>query len=685
MNNTNLLLRHNYVAVPSGNDVAGQEALATVMMNIAYYGFALSTEAYKAVAKLDATELALWWSALESELKHVTGASKKMGDFVVYKNFPSEVLSKSEADYWIPQILMYWGFPNEMFTEPVKPREKMNEVKKASVLHLAKNDTMKNILSSYVCAPARWKDQELQDVLFLSQNLPVNLAKMAFKENLVLLASSLMSNGREINITTATDVLRLAAGLSDGDVSLREKVKFKSFKKPVRRFLLSSMDRCNNLSEDMARRPELWKRLIHQLHPGDYKRSYPNVVAAMDSLYKDSLETFNSKVESLILEKNPKVLEILSTRPGDFRRRLVHMLDVFGDKAANAFISDKVLSGLTTAQIVSLRSAIGMANYREHRVFPPKGNWNKLQIGKSRMVQTEHVDKISKALGKVLSARVPLVKVLDPKTSMIKLPSNDGEVGYTRGTTFPIPDNVQFIRSASYWECKRNGNVWFDNGWNFFDYNWDSKGVISWRNTKYGNGAAAFSGDPTNTKDTKGRACQLIDLYLDKLFAQGVRYAVWNVLCFSRIPFSQAEEVFAALQWGEDAKKGKLFEPSRCQLAFPLKGEQLTKFVCLIDLMDRKMVYLDANLKGSTGAADDNQDILEKTMPAFMEYLDTLPSVHDLFAESVDNRTGRCTSDIHVLYSDKDTELKDVPAYVFKPENKENKFKPVDLNNILST
>ena len=173
----------------------------------------------------------------------------------------------------------------------------------------------------------------------------------------------------------------------------------------------------------------------------------------------------------------------------------------------------------------------------------------------------------------------------------------------------------------------------------------------------------------------------MIDLYPAKLKAQGVRYAVWNILCFSRVPFSDATDVFAALQWGKDPQTGKLFEPSRCQLSFPLTGKQMTKYICLLDLETREMVYLDANLAGNVQSANSNGTILEKNMPSFMEYLDTLPSVHNLFSESVsENSSG------YILYSDKDTELLqgEISAYIFKPENKLNKYKPLDINHLLS-
>src|SRR5579864_4058839 len=222
-NATSILLRYNHVSIPkfvgtSDASQASREAMATVLMNLSYYGRALSQEGYRSLSKLTTQALITWWGDVEAQLKIITGESRKIGDFVVYKNFPKEVLDKSSADYWIPQILMYWGFPKEFFTEEVKPRDKMSEQPKCIVLKLANDNSLGDILTSLCKSPARWKDEELADVLYLSDYYPINLAKMGFKENMVLLATSLMQKGKDINITTATDVLRLAVGLSDGDV-----------------------------------------------------------------------------------------------------------------------------------------------------------------------------------------------------------------------------------------------------------------------------------------------------------------------------------------------------------------------------------------------------------------------------------------------------------------------------------
>lgn len=169
----------------------------------------------------------------------------------------------------------------------------------------------------------------------------------------------------------------------------------------------------------------------------------------------------------------------------------------------------------------------------------------------------------------------------------------------------------------------------------------------------------------------------MIDLYLDKLEAAGVRYAVWNILCYSSVSFDQAEEVLATLQWGEYPQSGKLFEPSRAQMVFPLKGSSMTKYVAYIDVVERKLVYMDANFSGSVHSAVNNAGGLSKKMPAFVEYLKSLPSVADLFVHAK-------KGSMPVWFADEGKSIEvDGKAFVFKPVNPKNKFKKVDLSEIL--
>lgn len=346
----------------------------------------------------------------------------------------------------------------------------MEEQPQLTVLHRATPVTAAQILGSYLRQPARWKRQELEDVLDLVPDYPVDLSVVGFKENLVKLVAECIKGKQYISVPTATDVLRLAHGMSGGDPSLREVGQLRKFSRPERRFLLQALE--------MARRAELFKRLVAKIHPGDYVSRYPKVVAASDKLYRGQLKTFNSRLEKLLADQDELALQLLSSRPGEFRRRLVQCLDLYGSSAVKAFTQDRVLDKLSVYQLVSLRKFLETVNYRSTRVFPPKGNWNKLQVAKNRSVNQQLVTELVTKLTAKLETRVPAVQRLDLEVEQIKLSSNDGEVSpYSRGTAFPIPDEVNFIRTSSYWEARKSGTVWFDNGWNFFGDGWRPLGT----------------------------------------------------------------------------------------------------------------------------------------------------------------------------------------------------------------
>lgn len=689
-----ILVQHQRVRLPSPAAAAerpvGLDVLATLASNLCAFGFALSRDAFEAMRAASDGAARAWWEELEPVLMDLSGADRKMEEQVVYKNFPHEVLAMSEADYWMRQILMYWGLPNEWFTEQPVERPLLDERLRLKVLHPAAASSLPEIFAELLARPARWTGEQREDALFLVRRLgrDVDLSTVAFKENMVQLAVKCLEAGIPARVDTATDVLRLAVGMSGGDVALRQKSRLRSFARGERRFLLSLLESAENLDEDMTRRPERFKRLVHTLHPGDFKSRFPRVLAAADALYKDALQpTFSAVVERMLQARDPALLDEVARRPGEMMRRLHHLLLVYGDAAAAAFA--QVLPRLTLMQLLKIERYLRKVNDRSHRTFPPRGDWGKLQIVPApgrRRLPGDRLTSVLEALAAQIRARVARrvdAVYLAPETNLIKLPTSDSELlPYGRGTVFPLPPEALFLRTAVYWKSGPTGrNVWYDNGWNFFDDRWSNMGACCWNHTRFRTSCAIFSGDPTNSKDLEGRACQMIDLYLNKLAKRGVRYAVWNVLCYSRVSFDEAEEVFAALQWGADPAKGRLFEPARCQLAFPIKGPQFTKYVAFLDLRRRQVVYIDANLRANVASAAANGARLTQTMPAFVEYLDTLPSVHDVFAHQPASPTG-----LPVLYGDAGVELidADAEAYVFRPEREGNRFRPFPLQALLS-
>jgi len=682
---TFVLANHGYIDLPSNLSSLGFSApvdeLGTVIANMAYYGYAPSAEAITLLQQLDSEELQSYWVELEPVLATLTGDDKDIELGIVYKNFPAEVLSMSQAEYWFNQVCMYVGFSKELFTQEEEERAPLNEAIDLKILHVEKSNTLEQIASSLLKSPVRWNKTEQEEIEFIIKHGTVAvLSEISFKENFASLAESILEM-ENIPYINSTDVLRMGAALSGADLS-NGPVRFRKFKRSERRQLLGMLSTNHLLKNDVAMRPEVWKRFLYSLHPGDYKAHYPVVVEAYNQLYKKSLpKSYNSKIEIMLAENNPEVLDLLVTRPGVFLRRFVKTAKTFGNLAAMRFT--EVIPELTIMQLVKFKAYLDTISFRETRIFPPRGNWTKAQIGEpvgNIPGRIKIISAIENELNKRLSFRYPQGVSLDPMSSDITLPENDSTLTeYNRGTVFHIPQEANFVRTASFWTSPRH-TVWFDNGWNFFNEEWIGMDSVCWNKTDAI--GALFSGDPLSSRTKDGHACQVIDLNIDELKSAGVRYAVWNILCFSGKKFSEAPEgVFGALQWGENAQEGKIFEPSRAQLTFTIKDEALTKYIALLDVETRSIVYLDANLKGHTHSAKSNQKILTEFMPPYMEYIYSLPTVMDLFDTLPKSADGT-----KILYDDKEAVLQDEEdAYVFQKLNPESSFTQINLNEILSS
>ena len=670
---------------PSGNelklDQASKTISATLFANLAYYGFVPSSELSEAILCSSFEEIKSFWDELQPALSEKIGESRNMDQAVVYKNFPREVLEMSKGEYWFKQIWMYLGCPPAWFAEKEVERESVNEsFQKLKVLHLAKDNSIDLIYRNLLSQQSLWIAEQKRQVMFCIENLGYKISlDIPFKENMVIIAKYIVEkNISDVTMKSATDVLRLAVALCDGDISLKENTKFK-FKRSVRKLLLGMLNK-NDLGEDFAARKEVWKRLMTALHPFDYENKFPNVKLWCNALMQKEVKSFNSKIEKKVAELDFEALHDCATRPGVYMRNMVRFYSIYGMPAIEVFV-DKVLPKLTNFQILKIQSVFENINLRTYRTFPPKGSWKHMQVQEDKRPAILEFDRevmlreIGKELKKRIFAKYGLVSV-DPNIRMVKIKGNDTDLSpYGRGTIFPIPKEVKFIRTASYWEIDRR--AWFDNGINFFSKDWNEIETCCWTNVKTHNSGAIFSGDPVITH-TKKCACQMIDLYPNQLRNEGIRYAVWNILCFSKIPFKDAGDVFASMQWGENAQRGKLFEPARCQLSFPVGGDCYAKYILCFDLERMEVIYLDAPLAANVSSAEYNVKSLERNMPPFMEYVETLPSLYDLFKHAEQGLEG-----IPIVYSDVEKKISGGKAYVFKPENKDNSFKNIGIDKLI--
>jgi hypothetical protein len=688
MSVTPVLLANGFLSIteyPVSADEAQASpcSIGTVLANMAYYGFVPNIAALDKLRALSQEGLQDFWTRVEPAMSELSGDNRNMGDFVVYKNFPKEVLDMSQAQYWCYQICMYLGAPATWFVQNAEERAPLSEKMRLKTLQLAGPNTLGELCSSLIANKASWTNDQRTNFDFLLSHLEIetlDVRDFGYKGNGVRAVATHMN--LVCIVKDATDVLRIAAALSEADATLRNKVKFRKFNRAERRQLLTMLDNSANLEDDMAMRPELFKKLLALLHPGDFK--FERVSRAYDRLYKGELTTYSAQLEAALRNKDFTALELVSRRPGEYLRRLHQLYGVFGSDAFNLFATQ--LAKLSTIQLLKLQGYLATIGEREQLVYAPRGNWYRAQVAKNEKATFAPEDlaallsEIEAVLAARMAAQFPKGVALDARTKDVKLQSNGQELApYGRGTVFDIPPEMTYLRTASFWKTNpKDGTIWFDNGWTFHKEDWSGVGSCCWCSTEVAEtNGAVFSGDPINSRDLEGRACQMIDLYLDKLQAKGIRYAVWNILAYSGIAFADAGDVLATLQWGVNPEEGALYEPSRAQMVFPLRGNALTKYVAYVDVVARKLVYLDADLGGSVMGASNNIGRISQLMPAVLEHLNAQPSVADLFAAAP-------KGELPVLFSDEDVSLSDEqPAYVFQTRNAGNSFKQVDLISLL--
>lgn len=679
-----MLLKNNFINVPvflGEGEKATKEELATVLSNFSYYGFVPSKSIVEKLMKSSKDELASFWKDKEAELLSFFDNLKKMKEGVVYKNFPEEVLNKSEIEYWLPQILMYIGVSKDFFVQEEKEREKQdNVVMSLTVLQETDDQTLSKIYNNLLSKKVALTLEEQEDVLLLSDVLninEINISTIPFKMNGVFIANFIYSRNGVVKTKNLTDLFRFAASIGAPEKNINNRINFFKFSRSQRKQILKmflNLD-LNLFDSDVASRRESFKALFKSLRAGDFKWAKP-VSELYDRLYNNEVKSIRAKV----FLNNDINFDLLKKHHGVFMR-MFH--EIYNKSAKMAVVNMlETLPSFDTYQLLKFQKYIKEINNIPLLFAKAHSRWDKSVLIENDKIeilledQTVLDEKINQILSERLNTIFPNGVLKGDGLDNIKLSSNDQEIGVGRGTIKKIPLDANYIRTGVMWSGKNHlNNIWFDNSWNFIHKNEELKdSAVCWDNVK--TDLAVFSGDPT-TGNYGNIGSQLIDVDLNKLKENNIKYAVWNVLCFSHIPFSKGDEVFACAQFLADQNKGELLEPANVDIQFDLKGNTLNKMVLLIDVEKREIVYLDVAFpKIDVSTANNNLKEIRDMIIPFIDNLKFIPSVEDLIKNAKEG-------EVPFLVSDKNIDIKTKEAFVFEHVNSNNEFKQIDLQGIL--
>lgn len=658
MINTIYLRRANKLIVNRGKgaDRLPEAYLATAMKNIEHLGFTFSHSLMHTVRTLSLEQFEAFYHQLVADLQRLVGAHVEYRP--VYPNFPIQVMKATDAELYLNAIRHYltWEGPEYEIADRLPLLEKVN-LKMIDLGSIAEfHEMIRRLIQAKVSISETDKGDidiaiECADPDELDKILP---SEIPFKENVGFVAGSLLKHdkanveliGRYIK--TATDVLRLAVAWSDGDVSLAEAARFRKFRRSERRLLLGLLERCGPITEDMLRYKQRWIRLGEILHPSEYKHQYTRCKEAFDILRNNKpFMTFNGSLEVAFQYRNVwAAIDLLIQRPGEFARRLDHLLRSTEHSEYVALAFGEVANQVSTPVLLQVKSHFTHRHEpQEMRTVFPKGNVAKAFAIPNTLpaldaaVCRDVAQLCDQALIQRFSELPSLGKTyVDDRLRSYKVPFSQRSASKSlhtivRGSRLPMPEG-DTVRFFSWWkegwvDGQPTGRVDIDLSAVMYDGNWQYVEHISYTNLRSAKYRAVHSGDIVTAPQG---ACEFIDLHIPSIVDFGGRYIVTTLHSFTSQPYCHLPECFVGWMMRKKPGSGEIFEPSTVVNKIDVTADTQIAIPVILDLVERTVVWTDLSLTRHPNYYN-NVEGNQKGMVLMGKAMTTLqkPDLHDLF------------------------------------------------------
>lgn len=636
-----------------------------IVEELSYMGYKLSYDEFLRIAKLTPEEL----SDLHKEV--MAFLSAKIGEDKIYyplfAKFPFEV--PNSATYFFKRLMHIFNISDNEFDSAdfnYNPVTQCNDPEKDRTVRRERTPSYKTpdlLLNLSFCQ----KDEVFalfdrlvatstplpeRDINFLSTMIDVFGHELSLPEKIdnrevkVIVTYGFYKNDIidketfESYYDTATDILRLGALMSGGDVSLATKTKF-SLKKGQARTIMSCLDSLAYAGEDMKRYRTTWLILLKHIHAGVYGKVFPTATKHIDTIRNKEKEiiTFDSKVESLLVDLSvdshssaiDELVSLLKGRAGVFARRLDKVLRSTSqpEKVVDGFLS--VADQVPTAILIDL--CIFYKNRDDlsiHRVFlSKKVSTSSIKEDTRNKVDVSHYESLSHGIQDVLVERFShlpdMGNVLIDEKSLggVTLPkglssTSDNLSVVGRGTKLYLSPETKFLRMFAYWENQENGDR-VDVDLSSVAYNEDFEVTVKsyygeyQSHSKQKPSPLRFSGD---VQDGDGGASEFIDIDIELLknyFDSSTRYVAIAVNSYTGQNFSQFLCTSGVMELSKEEgdiegnvnsykykSNDELFIPSNVKANFPITSSSRFVVPVIFDLKEMCMIWLDQGIHSTS-------------------------------------------------------------------------------------
>jgi hypothetical protein len=417
-------------------------------------------------------------------------------------------------------------------------------------------------------------------------------ATLNVRENKAVVNAARVRLGLAPQVDTPTDVLRIAAELSDGDLTLATATPFRSLPRAQRRVLLGALDgMAGGKLADVSKHAEQWKRLGERLHPHEWppgrarevfavargEQAAPSLAAQAEAAFSDGDVTRAVRrlaiAPGMLWRAADRVLRAASTGPA-----AVAFPAASTGPAAGASADEILERFAATAPQVSGRVLLSVREHLQNRIGQRPGasrifvnrRGRAWAAGDSRgALSPELAERLLDLIDTEVESRLPAPGqlIIDPAIETVALPLSGkaapaGLRVYPRGSVTPVEGDL--LRFFVYWK-QASHHTDFDLSALLVDEQFDSVGWLSYTNLV--NFGGEHSGDITSAPEG---ATEFINMHLDRL---GRHCVIPQVYVYSGEGFGEVEEnFFGFMTLGAD-QGGAPFEPRAVRARSTLVGD----------------------------------------------------------------------------------------------------------------
>lgn len=636
-----ILLRRKHSVMFEPADVAYEQSktekalVVSGLKNVQALGFTFSKELLEKAFHFTRDEFNAFYGFLIPALKELVGADVTYNP--MYPNFPQQVAEASDIELFINAIVHYWSFGTLMPEYEKNERLPLIDDNKMAVLSVGNHDDLMTIFTNLVESKTSISEQDKEDIetiilacpdyiTYLPDTIPLK-ENVAFVGKLIIEKAPIKSaDSISKYFKTATDVLRLVTALSDGDISLASKTKYRNLRRVERRMIMDLLAGCGNITEDLFRYQYEWIRVAEILHPFEYKKAkYNNVNAAFNTLRNEKKPLmFAGKVQAAITAKDMReAATLLKARPGEFARQLDKLIRDADNPNYIVNCFKEVATEISTPVLLQVRQHfIGRMenNNQPVRVFFPKGNLAKAMVIKNELPEIN--SNVCKNVARI--CREALIEQYKEKDFLGKVYIDEDFKNYlvpfsqrsaskavktiVRGSKLPIKEDATAVRGFIWWtntDKTRNswdeGRVDIDLSATIYDENWQYVDRVSYTQLRSAKYRAYHSGDITNGGNVNGDGvAEFIDVEIDAVAKNAGRYIAFQVYSFTHQNFSTLPNCRFGWMEREDVNSGEIFEPKTVEMKIDLTADSTVAIPVIFDCVERKFIWCDMNLQNAS-------------------------------------------------------------------------------------